>query len=99
MQPRLKENSKLEQTGMKDQHPNTTTDDGIPKDGTERTVHGYRAVRYESPPGSAAGYPRELNVLCGIADFSTQREQPLTKHLVVEVTPSDSKAANGMELN
>jgi hypothetical protein len=25
-------------------------------------------------------------VLCGIADFSTQSEQPVTKHLVVEVT-------------
>ncbi len=55
---------------------------------TERTVPGYRAVRYEIPPGWAAGYMPELSVLCGIADFSTQSEQPLTKHLVVEVTPS-----------
>jgi molybdopterin-dependent oxidoreductase alpha subunit len=58
------------------------------KDGTERTVHGYRAVRYEIPPGCAAGYMPELNVLCGIADVSTQSEQPVTKHLVVEVTPA-----------
>jgi molybdopterin-dependent oxidoreductase alpha subunit len=58
------------------------------KDRTERTVHGYRAVRYEIPPGCAAGYMPELNVLCGIADFSTQSEQPVTKHLVVEVTHS-----------
>jgi molybdopterin-dependent oxidoreductase alpha subunit len=58
------------------------------KDGTQRRVHGYRAVRYEIPPGCAAGYMPELNVLCGIADFSTQSEQPVTKHLVVEVTPS-----------
>ena len=28
----------------------------------------------------------ELNVLCGIADYSTQSEQPVTKHLVVEIT-------------
>jgi molybdopterin-dependent oxidoreductase alpha subunit len=56
------------------------------RDGTERKVHGYRAVRYEIPPGCAAGYMPELNVLCGIADFSTQSEQPVTKHLVVEVT-------------
>jgi molybdopterin-dependent oxidoreductase alpha subunit len=55
------------------------------KDGTERTVHGYRAVRYEIPAGCAAGYMPELNVLCGIADFSTQSEQPVTKHLVVDV--------------
>jgi len=58
------------------------------KDGSTRTVYGYRAVRYEIPPGCAAGYMPELNVLCGIADFSTQSEQPVTKHLVVEVTPS-----------
>jgi hypothetical protein len=29
-----------------------------------------------------------LNVLCGIADVSTQIEQPVTKHLIVEVTPA-----------
>jgi hypothetical protein len=34
----------------------------------------------------------ELNVLCGIADVSSQSEQPLTKHLIVEVTPARSKA-------
>jgi hypothetical protein len=33
----------------------------------------------------------ELNVLCGIADVSTQSEQPLTKHLVVEVTPIEGR--------
>jgi hypothetical protein len=30
----------------------------------------------------------ELNVLCGIADYSTNSEQPLTKHLAVKITPS-----------
>ena len=64
------------------------------RDGTQRTVHGYRAVRYEIPRGCAAGYMPELNVLCGIADFSTQSEQPVTKHLVVEVTPARSKGAD-----
>jgi molybdopterin-dependent oxidoreductase alpha subunit len=63
------------------------------RDGTERTVHGYRAVRYEIPPGCAAGYMPELNVLCGIADFSTQSEQPVTKHLVVEVRSMRLSAA------
>jgi molybdopterin-dependent oxidoreductase alpha subunit len=58
------------------------------RDGTERAVYGYRAVGYDLPPGCAAGYMPELNVLCGIADVSTQSEQPVTKHLVVEVTPS-----------
>jgi anaerobic selenocysteine-containing dehydrogenase len=64
------------------------------KDGTERTVYGYRAVRYELPSGCAAGYMPELNVLCGIADISTQSEQPVTKHLVVEVTPARSQSAD-----
>jgi len=55
------------------------------RDGTTRTVYGYRAVSYKVPPGNAAGYMPELNVLCGLADVSTQSDQPVTKHLVVEV--------------
>ena len=64
----------------------------ISKDGSKRVAYGYRAVLYDIPPGCAAGYMPELNILCGIADFSTQSEQPLTKHLVVEVTRSDPAA-------
>ena len=64
------------------------------KDGRERTVYGYRAVRCELPSSCAAGYMPELNVLCGIADFSTQSEQPITKHLVVEVTSARSKSTD-----
>jgi hypothetical protein len=60
----------------------------ISKDGSRRTAYGYRAVQYDIPTGCAAGYMPELNILCGIADFSTQSEQPLTKHLVVEITPA-----------
>jgi molybdopterin-dependent oxidoreductase alpha subunit len=63
------------------------------KDGTERAVYGYRAVRYDLPRGCAAGYMPELNALCGIADVSTQSDQPVTKHLVVEVTPSSGPTA------
>jgi molybdopterin-dependent oxidoreductase alpha subunit len=58
------------------------------RDGSRRTVHGYRAVRHDIPQGCAAGYMPELNVLCGLADVSTQSGQPVTKHLVVEVAPS-----------
>jgi anaerobic selenocysteine-containing dehydrogenase len=63
------------------------------RDGTTRKVHGYRAVRYDVPSGNAAGYMPELNVLCGIADYSTESEQPLTKHLIVDVTPAQGAAA------
>jgi anaerobic selenocysteine-containing dehydrogenase len=59
------------------------------RDGSRRAVYGYRAVRYEIPRGCAAGYMPELNVLCGIADYSSQSGQPVTKHLEVEITPSD----------
>ncbi len=63
------------------------------RDGSERTVFGYRAVAYDIPPGCAAGYMPELNVLCGIADVSSQSEQPVTKHLVVAVARSKSEPA------
>jgi len=66
------------------------------RDGTKRTVYGYRAVRYELLPGCAAGYMPELNVLCGTADISTQSEQPVTKHLVVEVALARSTAADSL---
>jgi molybdopterin-dependent oxidoreductase alpha subunit len=62
---------------------------GISKDGSTRTVYGYRAVRFEIPRGCAAGYMPELNALCGIADYSADSEQPVTKHLVVEISSSD----------
>ena len=32
--------------------------------------------------------PVELNVLCGIAGYSTRSGQPVTKHLGVEITPN-----------
>jgi hypothetical protein len=58
------------------------------RDGSRRSVFGYRAVRDALLPGGAAGYIPELNVLCGIADVSTQSEQPVTKHFVVDVRPT-----------
>ena len=58
------------------------------KDGSTRSLKGYRAVRYDIPRGCAAGYMPELNVLCPIDDYSAQSDQPLMKHLVIEVTAS-----------
>ena len=58
------------------------------KDGSTRSVHGYRAIRYDIPRGCASGYMPELNVLCPIDDYSAQSDQPLMKHLIVEVTAS-----------
>ncbi len=36
----------------------------------------------------------ELNVLCPIDDYSPQSDQPLMKHLVIEVTAS--RASDGI---
>jgi molybdopterin-dependent oxidoreductase alpha subunit len=58
------------------------------KDGSTRSLTGYRAVRYNIPRGCAAGYMPELNVLCPIDDYSPQSDQPLMKHLVIKVTAS-----------
>jgi molybdopterin-dependent oxidoreductase alpha subunit len=60
----------------------------IGKDGTRRSVYGYRALAYDIPRGNAAGYMPELNVLCPLGDFSAQSDQPLQKHLLVEIVPS-----------
>jgi len=62
----------------------------ISRDGTRRTAYGYRAVTNDLPRACAAGYMPELNVLCGLADTSTQSDQPVTKHLVVEISPAGS---------
>jgi molybdopterin-dependent oxidoreductase alpha subunit len=58
------------------------------RDGSTRSVYGYRAVAYDTPRGSVFGYMPELNVLCAIADRSEQSGQPLTKQLIVEVIPA-----------
>jgi hypothetical protein len=50
-------------------------------------------VSHDIPRGCTIGYMPELNVLCGIADYSTESEQPVTKHLVVEVTAQAAAAA------
>ena len=59
------------------------------KDGTQRSVQRFRAVGYDLPSGSAAGYMPELNVLIGTADYSAQSDQPLMKHIKVHVRLSD----------
>ena len=45
-------------------------------------------MAYDIPRGSVIGSMPELNVLCAIADHSEQSGQPLTKKLIVEVTPA-----------
>ena len=58
------------------------------KDGSTRAVHAFRAVAYDLPRGSAAGYMPEMNVLIGHRDYSAQSDQPLMKSLQVTVAPA-----------
>jgi len=58
------------------------------EDGTRRRLRGHRALRYDLPRGSAAGYMPEMNVLIGAADHSPQSDQPLMKNVRVRVAPS-----------
>lgn len=58
------------------------------KDGTRRTVKQFRAVKYNIPKGSAAGYMPECNALCPIGDFSKQSDQPLMKQIIIDVKRS-----------
>jgi molybdopterin-dependent oxidoreductase alpha subunit len=60
------------------------------KDGSTRSLRGYRAIGYNIPPGCAAGYMPEMNALCGAGDYSRQSDQPLVKHLKVEIVPATS---------
>jgi anaerobic selenocysteine-containing dehydrogenase len=60
------------------------------KDGSKRSLTGYRALSYDMPRGCAAGYMPEMNALIGAADYSTQSAQPLMKNVKVRVAPSDS---------
>lgn len=55
------------------------------KDGTERMLENYRALKYNIPMGSAAGYMPEMNVLLGWADYSTQSDQPLMKNILIKI--------------
>jgi hypothetical protein len=40
------------------------------------------------------GYLLELNLLRAVGDFSPQGGRPLTKHLTVEITPSEAPGDN-----
>lgn len=63
----------------------------IARDGSRRSVYGYRAVGYNIPRGNAAGYMPELNVLCPITDINAESSQPVMKHVPIEVTHSKAR--------
>ncbi|MBM3715531.1 MAG: FdhF/YdeP family oxidoreductase [Actinobacteria bacterium] len=54
-------------------------------DGSVRSVTAFRALEYDTPRGSAAGYFPEMNVLLGPDDYSRQSDQPLMKDIRVRI--------------
>ncbi len=60
----------------------------IARDGSTRSLRNYKVIPYDIPPGCAAGYMPEMNVLCAIGDVSTQSDQPIMKNVKVKVERS-----------
>ncbi|MFJ6567470.1 FdhF/YdeP family oxidoreductase [Streptomyces sp. NPDC091292] len=76
--------------------PGSTVDiTATSRDGSERRLTGYRALRYDMPRGCAAGYMPEMNFLVGAADFSRQSDQPLMKNIKVRIAPSATGTGYG----
>jgi molybdopterin-dependent oxidoreductase alpha subunit len=55
------------------------------EDGVSRTLGGLRAVRYNIPPGSCAGYYPECNVLIPLWQFAEQSQVPAAKSVPVRI--------------
>src|SRR5690606_31078683 len=82
----------MRERGLRERDPVTIT--SVAKDGSRRSLTGYRAVAYDLPRGCAMGYMPEMNVLCPIGDYSPQSDQPMQKHLTVEIrrqVPEDER--------
>jgi anaerobic selenocysteine-containing dehydrogenase len=71
----------------------------------DRYTSGFEAYRarveavswdeLERQSGVPPAQIRALGVLCGIGDYSLQSDQPLMKHVVVDVTPASTRAGGG----
>ncbi|MFD8076301.1 FdhF/YdeP family oxidoreductase [Streptomyces sp. NPDC059718] len=73
----------------RDIEPGTLVDiTATAKDGSRRTLTGYRALPYDMPRDCAAGYMPEMNVLIAANDYSTQSDQPLMKSVRVTIGPT-----------
>ncbi|RMI46492.1 FdhF/YdeP family oxidoreductase [Streptomyces triticirhizae] len=57
-------------------------------DGTERVARGFRVVHYPTAPGCAAAYYPETNVLVPLDATAETSNTPVSKSLVIRLTPS-----------
>ena len=54
-------------------------------DGIERAVRGFRAVRYDVPPGSCAGYYPECNPLLPLWHHAKRSHVPAAKSIPIKI--------------
>jgi anaerobic selenocysteine-containing dehydrogenase len=62
-------------------------------DGIERTVRGFRAVRYDMPPGSCAGYYPECNPLLPPWHHAERSHVPAAKSIPVTIRKTHASLA------
>ena len=61
---------------------------GVWHDGVERRAPGFRTVAYPTPPGSAAAYYPETNVLVPLDSVADTSNTPTSKAVVVRLEPA-----------
>jgi len=61
----------------------------------ERVARGFRVVSYEIPPGCAATYFPETNVLVPIDSTAVGSRTPTSKSVVIRVVPAKAESAPG----
>jgi molybdopterin-dependent oxidoreductase alpha subunit len=59
-------------------------------DGTQRVANGFRVVDYDIPPGCAASYFPETNVLVPLDSFADKSFTPTSKFIIVHLRKSTS---------
>ena len=62
--------------------------------GPERRVSGYRIVSYPTPPGSAAAYYPEANVLLSLDHHGPHAQTPSAKSIPIRLAPSTTRRRN-----
>jgi len=65
-------------------------------DGVERAVRGFRAVRYDVPPGSCAGYYPECNPLLPLWHHAERSHVPAAKSIPIKIRKNQA-AYSGRE--
>ncbi|MGW8379841.1 FdhF/YdeP family oxidoreductase [Streptomyces sp. ODS28] len=68
---------------------------GVWSDGAERRAPNFRVVSYPTPPGSAASYYPETNVLVPLDSVADISNTPTSKSVVVRLEAADGAAAEG----